>query len=164
MQNLTLYRRRFIPDECIKLTNDHIHLKNEDYMITSWKSLKPKRDLAFGTSLFLFHEGLRISKFYDHDKKLICWYCDIMTFEENKEEHSLYTIDLLADVLIYPDGSYKVVDLDELSEARAQGFISEQLLLKSLNSLNFLLKNIYDQTFMNLQSPLDSIQYPWEIL
>ncbi len=164
MQELTLYRRRFIPDECLKLTSDYIHEKNNDYMITSWKSIKPKRDLAFGTSLFLFHEGLKISKFYDHDKNLICWYCDIMTFEENKEENSLYTIDLLADVLIYPDGSYKVVDLDELSEARAQNLISEQLLLQSLNSLNFLLKTIYDQTFMDLQSLLDKIPSPWEIL
>lgn len=164
MQEPTLLRRRFIPDECIKLEKDVIHTLTQDYMTTSWKSIKPKRELAFGTSLFLFKEGLKISKFYDHDHNLICWYCDIMTFENDEANNCLYTIDLLADVLIYPDGTYKVVDLDELSEARKEGLISEDYLLKSLNSLNFLLQTIYDNKFMELQAPLNELPEPWDYL
>lgn len=163
MQEITLYRRRFIPDECIKLDSDYIHEKNDDFMLTSWKCIKPRNDRAFGSSLFLFQEGLKISKFYDHDHNLICWYVDIMTFQFDATENAVYTIDLLADVILYPDGSYKVVDLDELAEATEKGLISEELLLKSLNSLNYLLQKIYNHEFTQLQSPLDSIPYPWEI-
>lgn len=133
-------------------------------MLTSWKSIKPKRDLAYGSSLFLFQEGLKISKFYDHEKKLICWYCDIMTYERNEDTNELYTIDLLADVIIYPDYSYKVVDLDELAEAKEKNLISEKLLLQSLNSLNYLLEKIYHNQFMELQAPLDTLGNPWDTL
>ena len=45
------------------------------------------------------------------------WYFDIVEYDYDKENNSLTSLDLLADVIVYPDGFVKVLDLDELAEA-----------------------------------------------
>ena len=64
--------------------------------------------------------------------------------------------DLLADVIVYPDGFVKVVDLDELVTALENGLLSEGLLKKSLLRIDALLKIIYGNSFSALQEPIDS--------
>ena len=44
---------------------------------------------------------------------LLYWYCDIVEYEYRPEDNSLTSLDLLADVIICPDGFVKVIDLDE---------------------------------------------------
>lgn len=43
MTNLSLYRRRIIPDECILLKDDIILSCDEEHIVTSWQTLRPKR-------------------------------------------------------------------------------------------------------------------------
>lgn len=43
MTNLTLYRKRIIPDECILLKDDLILSCDEEHIITTWKALRPKK-------------------------------------------------------------------------------------------------------------------------
>ena len=66
--------------------------------------------------------------------------------------------DLLADVVIMPDGFVKVLDLDELAEATKQGLLSSEELQLSLIQLNKLLQCIYDQKFRELQKVLEEIE------
>ena len=80
-----------------------------------------------------------------------------MDYDFNEAENSLTVTDLLADVLIFPDGHMKVVDLDEMAEALDKGLITPQLLSEALRRLNELLTIIYRDRFDRLQSPLEQL-------
>lgn len=158
MKTPILYRRRLIPDECVLLDKDQVLVREEDHLITSWKTIRPKKDLCRGISAFFWDKGVKVSKFYDHKDQLICWYCDIMTYSYESETDTYTMIDLLADVLVYPDGSVKVVDLDELADTVEKGLISEELLLISLRHLNSLLELIYSGHFHELQNYIEAAE------
>ena len=157
MEKYTLYRKRFIPDETVLLKDDVILQQTSDFMITSWKALKPRGDIASGISLYLLQQGIKISKVFDHQDKLVYWYCDIVTYEMDKKNHTMVVIDLLADVIIYPNGSFEVRDLDELADASEQHLIAQDMVNLSLRNLNWLLTQIQNGDFMKLQTPLEQI-------
>ena len=48
---LQIYRKRLIPEECILLKDDIIVEQNEDYILTKWKTLNPKTTFSHGCSL-----------------------------------------------------------------------------------------------------------------
>ena len=60
----------------------------------------------------------------------------------DKEDTYIFT-DLLADVLIYPDGKVKVVDIGEIAEAMEKGIVDDALVKKALVRLDKLLDIIY---------------------
>lgn len=155
MNIVKLYRKRYIPEECILLKDDKIVEQNADYILTTWNTLNPKTSFSHGCSCYLLKEGIKLSKFYRSDGSLLYWYCDIVQYDYNGAEQSLTVTDLLADVIIYPDGHFKVVDLDELSDAFEQKLITGQQLTCALRSLNHLLTLIYRDKFDQLQSFLD---------
>ena len=157
MTNPTLYRRRIIPDECIPLRDDVILSCDEDHIITSWLTLRPKKDLHHGCSCYFLKEGYKVSRFCDQAGSLLCWYCDITDYEYRPCDNSLIVTDLLADVIIYPDGSVKVVDLDELVTALNSGAISLETLKRSLLNLDRLLKIIYSGNFGQLKGYLEKL-------
>ena len=155
MANPTLYRRRIIPDECILLKDDIILSCDEEHIITSWQALHPKKDLHHGSSCYFLKEGFKISKFCEKSGKLLYWYCDIVDFDYHPDTNVLIATDLLADVIIYPDGFVKVVDLDELVTALNAGSISLDILKQSLLRLDHLLQIIYSGGFDKLKSYID---------
>lgn len=154
----TLYRKRIIPDECIRLKDDIILHYSEDMILTKWNAIRPKKDLHHGYSCYFLKEGLKLSKFYCQDCSLLYWYCDIVEYEYRPGDHSLISLDLLADVIVYPDGFVKVMDLDELALSMEQGTLSEDLLQKCLIRLNKLLQIIYSGNFHTLQKYIDEIE------
>ena len=158
MNSPVLYRKRLIPAECVLLDKDKVIRCTDDYLITTWDTIRPKKDLSHGISAFFWKQGVKVSKFYDHQDRLICWYCDIITHEYQPETNTYITIDLLADVLVYPDGQVKVVDLDELADAVEQHLISQKMLLTALRQLNTLLDHIYSGKFAEYQSYIEEIE------
>lgn len=99
--------------------------------------ISSKKEFDHGASVYYLKKGIKISKFLKSDNTLAYWYCDIVDYEYGKntlpdcqppepaskaqQGHDCLTcIDLLADIVIYPDGFVKVVDLDELAEAAEQ--------------------------------------------
>ena len=147
MNTLSLYRRRLIPDECILLKDDIILDADDQHIVTKWNTLRPKNLLHHGDSCYYLDKGVKVSRFYTEDNYLICWYCDIVSYEWKEEKTALWSTDLLLDVLVYPDGSYKLLDMDELAEAHAGKLISDGLLQTSLLTANRLLNEIYDNKF-----------------
>ncbi|MDE6712642.1 MAG: DUF402 domain-containing protein [Lachnospiraceae bacterium] len=145
-----LYRKRLIPEECVLLKDDMILSCNEDIIVTKWNALKPKKDLHHGYSCYFLKEGYKVSKFYQEDNSLLYWYCDIVDFEYQKEDNRLIVTDLLADVLIYPDGFVKVVDIDEMVICLNEQKISLEQLKRSLTQLDKLLQIIYTGKFETL--------------
>ena len=158
MPNLKLFRKRIIPNECILLKDDIILSANDEFIITKWNALKPKKDLHHGYSCFFLKEGFKISKFYREDNSLMCWYCDIVDYSYKEEDNSLTATDLLADVIVEPDGFVKVVDLDELAEIMEKQALSEELIALALRRLNHLLTLIYYGEFENLKTYIEK----WE--
>lgn len=158
MNTLTLYRRRLIPDECILLKDDVILRQTDDIIVTKWKTLNPKTAFQYGASCYFLKEGIKVSKFYRGDGSLFCWYCDIVEYDYDAEGNSLTVTDLLADVIITPDGAVKVVDLDELAQAMDEGLLSAASLKKALVQLNTLLTRIYSNQFFLMQNELNNLE------
>ncbi|MDR2889332.1 MAG: DUF402 domain-containing protein [Lachnospiraceae bacterium] len=159
MENPILYRKRIIPDECIRLKDDIILSCHDDHIVTAWNALKPKKDLHHGYSCYFLNEGIKVSKFFQRDDSLICWYCDIVEYDYNRESNSLVTTDLLVDVIVYPDGLVKVVDLDELAIALEAKSITADRLGKSLLIVNKLLQIIYNGEFSSLQQYINEVSH-----
>lgn len=152
-----LYRKRLIPMECILLKDDTIEYSSDDILITSWKTLNPKTEFSHGCSCYFFNNGFKISKFYQPNGQLLYYYCDIVEFDYNEKEQSLTVTDLLADVIIYPNGIYKVVDLEELADAHEQSLISSVQLNRSLRQLDKLLNIIQKGDFPKLLKQMESL-------
>lgn len=153
----TLYRKRIIPSECTHLKDDIIVDQNAEYIVTKWKTLNPKTEFSHGSSCYFLQEGIKVSKMYRQDGSLLRWYCDIVDFEFNEQDASLTITDLLADVILYPDGRMEVADLDELAEAMDKNLITKEQMTFCLRSLNHLLTLIYRDKFDRLQSYLNRV-------
>lgn len=152
-----LYRKRLIPDECLQLKDDVIMRFDDDIIVTTWNTIHPRKDFHHGTSCFYRKKGWKVSRFFREDGSLRYTYCDIVTYEENTDKNTLTVVDLLADVIIYPDGFVKVVDLDELATAVREGLLTSEQLNCCLISLNALLTLIYDGKLDELTSPLNNL-------
>ena len=152
-----LYRRRLIPSELILLKDDVIVRQNDEVVITTWNTLNPKIEFTHGCSCYFLKEGLKVSKMYRSDNTLLYWYIDIVEISIDDAEEALTSTDLLADVVIYPDGRMKIVDLDELAEALEKNLITKEQMVSCLRSLNHLLTLVYRDKFDRLQSHLDSL-------
>lgn len=155
MSKLKLYRQRFIPQEKILLKDDIIISHTEDLLITSWKTLNPKISFSHGASCYFLKEGIKVSKFYRADGTLLYYYCDIIETQYDATDNALTVIDLLADVVIYPDSSFQVLDLDELAQAQKQGLIDVSQMRSSLYKLNKLLTAIQGGHFNDFIAPLE---------
>lgn len=155
MEDLKIYRKRMIPDECILLKDDVILEVTDDIIVTSWKTLKPRRDFHHGYSCYYLKLGYKVSKFYREDNTLLYWYCDIVDYDYREEDNSLIVTDLLADVVIYPDGYIKVLDIDELAIALEKKLCSPEIVTQALRKLDRLLNIIYDDKFETLSSKIE---------
>lgn len=150
-----LYRKRLIPQECVLLKDDRLLYRDDQIIVTGWNTLKPRKDLHHGFSCYYLQEGIKVSRFYKEDNSLLYWYCDIVDYDYDVKTDTYIITDLLVDVIVYPDGFVKVVDIDELVAAQETGLLTEDMLKKSLLTLNRLLQIIYDGGFHQLQSPIE---------
>lgn len=154
MKNPIIYRKRLIPEECILLKDDVILKCTDSMIVTQWNTLKPKKELHHGFSCYYLDKGFKVSQFCREDNSLLYWYCDIIDSSYNPVTNELVVTDLLADVIIYPNGFAKVVDLDEIVSAFDFGLLSPSLLKQALMSLNNLLDIIYHGDFDSLKSEI----------
>jgi len=158
MDQPTLYRRRIIPDECVCLKDDILLYRDNEILITRWNTLHPKKTLSHGYSCYFPERGFKVSKFYDHEDRLISWYCDIISTQYDPDTDTYVFTDLLADVIVYPDGSVRVVDLDELADAQRDSLITPEELQKALRHLDKLLGIIYKGAFPTLQRYIEEAE------
>lgn len=148
-----LYRKRLIPYETVLLKNDEILYRDRNVLVTKWKTLHPRDDFASGFSCYFIDRGYKISKFLDKNGKLVYYYCDIITTQYEKNTDTYTFLDLLVDVIIYPDGKVNVVDIGELSQALEENLITREELKKALESLDGLLKLVYGGNLLETVSP-----------
>ena len=149
--NPILYRKRLIPSVCIELREDQILYRDERIIVTKWNTIRPKKELDHGYSCYFMKKGFKVSRFYDLENQHICWYCDIIDTAYDAQLNAYTFTDLLVDVILTPDGSIKVVDVDELADAMENKLISQGMLLRALRRLDYLLSIIYQDRFDDLQ-------------
>ena len=157
MADPKIYRKRIIPEECLLLGDDVILYQDEDKIVTKWNTLRPKKEFSRGYSCYFLKEGYKISKFIKSDGNLLYWYCDIIDYEYDESDNAYTFRDLLVDVIVYPDDFVKVDDMDELAEAMRSGAIGPDDVPKALESLNTLLKLIYDGKFTMITREIEGL-------
>jgi hypothetical protein len=148
-----LYRRRYLPDEMVHLKDDKILWEKDGVMITSWDTLKPRRDIKRGISGYFMEDGVKVSKIFNADDELVYWYCDIIRTE--KKDHDIIFHDLLVDVILYPDGSIHVVDLDELGLLLKEEKIDAAFAFEALTLTDRLLSTIYKGDFQRYKDTIN---------
>lgn len=153
MKEWNIYRKRLIPDECMPLKNDLILYEDDSILITKWNTLKPRSDFHHGYSCYYLKEGCKVSRFYKEDGSLLYWYCDIITHTVENENDLIIT-DLLADVIIYPDGFVQLMDLDELCDAKEKELITETQFFLAIKQLGSLLDTVYRGHLEQFAAPL----------
>lgn len=158
MSQLSLYRKRFIPDDFVHLKDDIILSMDKNLIITKWRPLRPKKNMAGGVSAYYLNNGIKVSKIYDSNEQLLYWYCDIIQIKPDTDPKTLIYEDLLIDVVVYEDGSIRILDLDELANALALGLITIKEAEQALKILDFLLKLIYSGGFNKLQAPINQAE------
>ncbi len=146
----TILRKRYIPDEIIDISDDKIIYESDELLITEWVPKHARDDIKNGKSYAYVNKGYKISEVYNHQNEFDHYYCDIMDITYNKATNTYLEIDLLVDVVLYPDGRIKVLDLNELADARRESRITEEQMLDSLEKANQLLSIIYDGKFEEL--------------
>ena len=153
-----LFRRRFIPSELIHLKDDEILIAGQDLIITRWKTLHPRHDIARGISAFYLDKGFKVSKIYNEFDQVVYWYCDIIQVKKDSEKNTVIIEDLLIDIILFEDGSIRIMDLDELAEAQERRLISLSETNYALKTANSLLQVIYDGRFHILQEPVNQAE------
>ncbi len=137
---MKIYRKRYIPNEIVDISNDKVVSFEDDVLVTQWRPIHPRNDIAYGKSYTFLKKGWKISQFYNKNNEFLYWYCDIIEVKVKEDEYTF--IDLLVDVVVEPDGNYKIVDLDELDEAVKKGLIDEDKKKEALEKMNALVKQI----------------------
>ncbi len=153
-----LYRRRFIPNELIELKDDIILKADDDFILTKWTTLHPRKDIAWGISAFYLDQGYKVSKIFDKDNKVIYWYCDIIQIKKDKDKNTVIIEDLLIDVILYDDGQIRILDIDELCDALEQELITQKEATYALRTLHSLLNIIYTGKFELLKAPANQAE------
>lgn len=151
-----LFRKRLIPDECVPLKDDEILYMDEDIIVTRWKTLKPRKDFHHGYSCYFLKKGYKVSRFLREDDSLVYWYCDIVTYLWDRADNALTVTDLLADVIVEPDGKMNVIDIDELCEAKEKLLITDEQFFISVKQLGTLVSTIQNNNFNELTDILMS--------
>ena len=151
-----LYRRRLIPDELIRLDKDELLLCEGNKIVTKWNVLTDRHPFTHGFSCYYIDKNIKVSKFIDKNETTVYWYCDIIKTDYESESNTYTFTDLLADVIIYPDFTYKVVDLDEIADATEKNMLTKEMLTVLMRSLDSLLNDIYSGKFKKYTEYLDS--------
>ena len=158
MNTVKLFRRRIIPEECVLLKDDRILYRDREVIVTRWNTLKPKKTLHHGYSCYFLERGYKVSKFYDHSGSLISWYCDIVSHTFDEAENTYVFTDLLVDVVVYPNGFVRVVDLDEMADALRDGSLTKEDAETALRHLDKLLGVIYSGHFDRLKKYIEDYE------
>jgi predicted RNA-binding protein associated with RNAse of E/G family len=140
---LKIFRKRYVPDELVDISQDEVLFLDSDLMVTKWDTIHPRGDIARGLSFTFLKEGYKVSKVFDFNNELVYWYCDIIDSVYDQEDNVITIIDLLVDVRVMPDGRVMVLDVEEIAQALEQSMITQEQACDALKKLSKLLEIIY---------------------
>lgn len=152
---MEIYRKRFLPDECVKLKDDIIIENNEKYLITKWIPIKPRLDIKRGVSIVVFDKNIKISKIIDNNDEIVYYYIDIIVCD--LQFNKIVTVDYLLDIIYYEDMTIKILDLEELYKAKEKNIISKNIFDDAIKYLNNALNLIYSKEILEYIDKIKNI-------
>jgi predicted RNA-binding protein associated with RNAse of E/G family len=147
MKKPFLFRKRYIPQETVNISNDELLFRSNELLVTRWIAIKPRSDFHGGISYTFLKEGFKLSRFYDEGGSFLYWYCDIIDVIYDEAEDTYILDDLLLDIKIMPDGLIKLLDADELAIALERGLITQEQACRALKTMDKVLKMVYQGSF-----------------
>lgn len=146
MSNIKLIRKRYLPFEEVDISNDEILSLDDDLLVTRWNPINDRDDMSKGISFWYFKKNIKVSKIYNNNGEFDHYYIDMCRYEiKPDEEYKI--IDLLADVVVYKDGTYKVLDFDELDEYLENETITPKEFMQSIKAFSKFIKEVNNGVF-----------------
>lgn len=88
---------------------------------------------------YFVRKGYTISKVFHKNGEFLYYYCDMMEMYQTGRLRYVM-IDLLLDLIIYPDGRYHLVDIDEFADSIERGRIKRKQQVYALRTLDRMLR------------------------
>jgi predicted RNA-binding protein associated with RNAse of E/G family len=112
----------------------------------STQYLNPDGKRIFLTYYFV-KEGYTISKVFTKEGDFQYYYCDLMEMQQTGNLRYVM-VDLLIDLIIYPDGQYHLVDLDEFADSVEKGEITKRQQIYTIRTLDRMISSQTEDRFI----------------
>ncbi len=96
---------------------------------------------------YFVRKGYTISKVFHRSGEFLYYYCDVMEMRQTGRLRYLM-IDLLLDMIIYPDGRYHLIDVDELATAVEKGELRKRQQVYTLRTLHKMIRLHTERSFI----------------
>ncbi|WP_170105660.1 DUF402 domain-containing protein [Desmospora activa] len=104
-----------------------------------------------GKRIFLTYyfvkKGYTISKVFQKSGEFLYYYCDVMEMRQVGRLRYVM-VDLLLDMIVYPDGRYHLIDVDEFAEAIEKGQLKRRQQVHSLKTLDKMIQLQTNRSFI----------------
>ncbi|WP_052807367.1 DUF402 domain-containing protein [Risungbinella massiliensis] len=84
---------------------------------------------------YFVRKGYTISKVFQKNGEFLYYYCDMMEMHQTGRMRYVM-VDLLLDLIIYPDGRYHLIDIDEFADSIERGRIKRRQQVHALRTLD----------------------------
>ncbi|WP_164491565.1 DUF402 domain-containing protein [Staphylospora marina] len=88
---------------------------------------------------YLVRKGYTVSKVFGRSGEFLYYYCDVMQMKQVGRLRYVM-VDLLFDLIVYPDGRYHVLDVDEFADAVEKGQIRKKQQVHALRTLDRMIR------------------------
>lgn len=96
-----------------------------------------------GKRIFLTYyfvkKGFTISKVFQRTGEFLYYYCDVMEMRQTGRLKYVM-VDLLFDLIIYPNGRYHLIDIDEFADAVEKGVLRKRQQVHALRTLDRMIR------------------------
>lgn len=88
---------------------------------------------------YFVRKGFTISKVFGKSGEFLYYYCDVMQMRQVGRLRYVM-VDLLLDLIIYPDGNYHLIDIDEFADAVEKRKIKRKQEVYALRTLDTMIR------------------------
>lgn len=88
---------------------------------------------------YFVRKGYTISKVFHRSGEFMYYYCDVMDMRQVSRTRYVM-VDLLLDMIVYPDGRYHVIDIDEFATAIEKGQLKRRQQVHALRTLDKMIR------------------------
>lgn len=104
-----------------------------------------------GKRIFLTYyfvkKGYTISKVFQRNGEFMYYYCDVMEMRQVGRLRYVM-VDLLLDLIVYPDGRYHLIDVDEFAVAVEKGQLKKRQQVHALRTLDKMTRMVVNRSFI----------------
>lgn len=84
---------------------------------------------------YFVRKGYTISKVFRRNGEFLYYYCDVMEMRQ-VGRYRYVMVDLLFDLIVEPEGHYKVIDVDEFADSVEKGSLKKRQQVYALRTLD----------------------------